>query len=137
MNSLLAEDTISTQSIYELFRSAFMRVELDDDGDVRVHTENGPRIWVLVDDKRFHLRLLCSYRFDSEATEYQKMEFANKLNDSMVMVRFAVDGDSLIVDYYLSYEEGILPYHIVSGVRRMSKIVTSAIAENDVQNIII
>ncbi|HEX8550727.1 MAG TPA: YbjN domain-containing protein [Abditibacteriaceae bacterium] len=137
MSTLLTEDAVSNESIFELFRSAFMRVELDDDGDVRVHTENGPRIWVLVDSNRHHLRFLCSYRFDSEATEYQKMEFANKLNDTVVMVRFAIDGDSLVVDYYLSYEEGILPYHIVAGVRRMSKIVTSAIAENDVQNIVL
>jgi hypothetical protein len=137
MNTPIPEDEVTKQAIFDLFQTAYMKVSWDDDGDVRVHSESGPRVCIIVDEERKHLRFLCFYRFDSEATEFQKLQFVNTLNDTMLMLRFALDGDSMLIDYYISFEEGVLPYQVVSAARRMSKIAVSAIAEHDVENIVL
>ncbi len=133
---LIREDEVATARLHALFKAAFMKAELDDDGDLRVGTEGGPRVWVLINDGRKMLRFMALYAFVEGTPDDQKLELVNAMNDNLIMVRFAVSGESLTADYYLSYEEGILPYQIVHSLRAMARVVTNALAEYDTRNIV-
>ena len=55
---------------------------------------------------------------------------ANKLNDSLILVRFAVGGKDLWFDYNLLYEGGLSTFTILNTYKQFASICEEVIAEN-------
>lgn len=134
---ILAEDEVTSDNVARLFKRAFMRTIIDEDGDVRVETDAGPKVLISLDEDRKLLKFTTIYGLKDSATEAEKLAFVNKMNDDMIFVRFCVaDADMLVADYFLPYEQGITAYQIVLTVRLFSRIVPAAIQTCDEDDLV-
>ena len=134
---IVPESQVNVERLRNLFTDALLKAEIDKDGDVKVITELGTRVFVSVDDKRKLLKFLSMYRFRKGARDSDKLKLVNTLNDEVVFSRFSVLGKDLLVsDYFLSYEAGILPFQIVNSLRWFSRVTVGAIREYDTDNLV-
>ncbi len=133
----VSESEVSIERLYELFDSAYMECELDEDGDLRVVTDSGPRIFLSLHEPNKLIRFMAFYKFREECAEYDKLLFVNALNDDIVFIRFSLNGtDTLIADYYLPYARGTSPFHIVNAAKLMGRVITSGIRQHDTNNLL-
>lgn len=130
---ILAEDEVTTSNLAQMFKRAFLKTDLDKDGDLRVHTD-GPRVVVTVDQDKKLLKFMAVYGVKESARLELKHAFANKMNDEIIFVRFSVPRtrpDMLVADYFLPFEEGIPTFQIVSALRLFARAVPGAIRTCD------
>jgi hypothetical protein len=78
-SKVLTEDEVTIPILKEIIESAFRKAILDNDGDLIVHTDNGPRVIMTVDKDRKLIRFLLIY--DNESG-WLKAEHTNRMNDS-------------------------------------------------------
>lgn len=133
----VGESEVSIERLYELFDGAYMECDLDEDGDLRVVTDSGPRIFLSLHEPNKLIRYMAFYKFREEAAEYDKLLFVNALNDDIVFIRFSLNGaDTLIADYYLPYARGSSPFHIINAAKLMGRVITSGIRQHDTNNLL-
>lgn len=93
-------------------------------------------------DVRENIKLLgysTYFPIKKSASLSQKYALANKMNDSLVMVRFSIfedDPETLIADYHLSFENGISAFQVIATLRMFSRLVERAIRENDEDDLV-
>ena len=130
---VLGEDEVTTSNLAQIFKRAFLKTDLDEDGDLRVHTD-GPRVMVTVDQDKKLLKFMAVYGVKESARLEMKHAFVNKMNDDIIFGRFSIpeaQPDVLIADYFLPFEEGIPAFQIVSALRWFGKVVPGAISQCD------
>ncbi len=128
---VLEESEVTIPRLTQIFKSAFFKATVDGDGDLMVQTA-GPKVWVKIEEKRKLLSFTSLYGLKESAAEKLKLDLVNKMNDQVILARFSVARpDLLLADYFLPYEEGILPFQIVSAVRLFGQIVPGAIRASD------
>ena len=133
----VGESEVSIERLYELFDGAYMECDLDEDGDLRVVTDSGPRIFLSLHEPNRLIRYMAFYKFREESIEYDKLVFVNALNDDIVFIRFSLNGtDTLIADYYLPYSRGASPFHIINSAKLMGRVITSGIRQHDTNNLL-
>ena len=135
---VLLEDEVTTSNLHQLFKRAFFKTSLDGDGDVVVQTD-GPRVVVIVNQQNKLIKFMCLGGFKESVGLETKHAFINKLNDEIILGRFAVPENRpelWIADYYLPYEEGVPAFQIVSVLRLVSRIVPSALRTSDGNDIV-
>ncbi len=131
----LGEEEVTIEHLHEVFDAAYMECDLDDDSDLRIASDAGPRIFLSLHEGAKMLRLVTLYRLREEVTEVEKIRLVNTINADMVLVRFAVsEGEMLVADYYLPYTRGISAFQIINTVKLMGRIVLSALRQHDVDN---
>ena len=131
----LEEDEVSIERLQELFDAAYMDCGLDDDGDLRIATDAGPRVFVSLHEGAKMVRMMALYRLRDDVLEDEKFRLVNRMNDDMILVRFSVsDGEMLVADYYLPYTRGVSAFQIINTVKLMGRIVVSALRQHDVDN---
>lgn len=125
---VLTEDEVTIPILKEIIESAFLKAILDNDGDLIVHTDNGPRVIMTVDKDRKLIRFLLIY--DNESG-WLKAEHTNRMNDSCIFARFSVPdrGDVITIDYYLPFEGGVTAYQLISALRILARVVPAVIHE--------
>jgi hypothetical protein len=132
-----AEWEVSMQRVFELFEAAYIECELDEDNDIKVVTDSGPRLFVSQDETNKLLRYLSFYRFRPDIDELAKLRFINALNDDVIFVRFSLgNGDTLVADYYLPYGRGIVPFHIVNTAKLVGRVIITAIRQHDADDLL-
>lgn len=133
----MGESEVSIERLYELFDGAYMECDLDEDGDLRIVTDSGPRIFLSLHEPNRLIRYMAFYKFREESIEYDKLVFVNALNDDIVFIRFSLNGtDTLIADYYLPYSRGASPFHIINSAKLMGRVITSGIRQHDTNNLL-
>ena len=133
----VGESEVSIERLYELFDGAYMECDLDEDGDLRIVTDSGPRIFLSLHEPNRLIRYMAFYKFREETIEYDKLVFVNALNDDIVFIRFSLNGvDTLIADYYLPYSRGASPFHIINSAKLMGRVITSGIRQHDTNNLL-
>jgi len=99
MMDLISAENLTVQALRDIFEAAMFDTHLDSDGDLVV--TDGYKIIVTPHGGRF-IRFLTMFRLDEEATRDSRLELANRINDSLILVRASVNSDRiLILDYYL------------------------------------
>ena len=129
---IIREEDVSSTTLSTLFKRAFLKSRIDDDGDLIVETD-GPRIFVIVDTGKKFIKFMTLFSF-KQGTLSQKYQFVNKMNDDFVFSRFSVpehNEDTLVADYYLSYSEGVPAFQVVNSLRYFSRVVPGAIRASD------
>ena len=134
---LIPETEVTMEKLKSLFDQSFFVTAIDEDGDLAVSTADS-RVYL---DVRPAIKLIgysMYYSLNSSASGPLALALANRVNDSLVMVRFSLlkgEPHTMVADYHLSFEGGVLPFQIVSTLRTFTGIATRAIREYDEDNL--
>ncbi len=128
-NKILKDEEVTVDAIEALFKAAAVETDRDDDGDL-VLLNNGIPTFVGIDVERKLLSFYVIWGLKTKLSAEDKRAFANKLNDNLILVRFAVTGKDLWFDYNFLYEGGISTFTLVNTYRHFSSICEEVIAEN-------
>ncbi|ADV64153.1 signal transduction inhibitor [Isosphaera pallida ATCC 43644] len=133
----VAESEVDAFLLQKFFRAAFLKTEIDDDGDLRVYSDFGCRVYLNVDPDRKLVRFTSVYGLREDASEEDKLRLVNTLNDKVILARFSMpQSDALMADYYLLYEEGLIPYQVVHTFRQFARVVVQSLREYDVEDLV-
>ncbi|HEY9750269.1 MAG TPA: YbjN domain-containing protein [Allocoleopsis sp.] len=136
-SDILPENQVTRETLQRCFKSAFLKTEIDEDGDLRVQSDFGIHPFVMIDEDRKLIKFMSLFSLKENIPEEDKLKLVNKLNDDVILVRFSVNQpDLLVADYYLFYEEGISTYQIIHTFKRFAKITVQAIEEHDTEDLL-
>ena len=135
---IIAENIVTPETIRDIFRRAYFSTTLDDDGDVRVETDD-PIVFVSINANNKLLKYTTVYAFRETTSMEPKLAFVNRMNDELIFCRFSVpedEPDLLMADYYLPFGEGVPAFQIVSALRLFARVVPRAIHDCDENDIV-
>jgi hypothetical protein len=136
-SGFLEEGNITIPMLCDVFRRAFYRTSLDDDGDIRVQT-NGPLILVSIDTNKHLIKFMTIYGLKAGPLQ-SKIAFANRMNAAFILARFFIPSQNeelIIADYFIPFDAGLAEFSIISSVRMFEKIVISGISNYDTDNLV-
>ena len=137
MTKIIPENEISLARLQEIFEAAFVENDIDGDGDLVVRTETNIRIFIGLSSANKLIRFTALYALEETATNESKVALANALNDAIVFVRFSVSQSAaLVCDYYLPYNGGVNPLHIVTVLRLFNRIILPSLSEHDTSGLV-
>jgi hypothetical protein len=118
---VIHEDDVSTDALLQLFRRAFLKAKIDDDGDVYITDGLDFPIWVAVD---FEQRLIRFFTFmqREEARPFTEAA-ANYANATVVLPTFHVRcdrKDRLSSHYVMTFADGVIDTHVITAARRFA-----------------
>ena len=114
------EDDPMIAALNELFKRAFFKTKIDEDGDLYVTGGLEVPIWVRVDADRKLITFFTFMHRDLDAHPPFTEALANYLNTTVTLPSFYVvasEPDRLYATYHASYEDGILESHVVGMAR--------------------
>jgi len=131
MSEMLRDDEVTVDRIEALAKQAFISADRDKDDDL-VLRDGGLNTFVKVDTDRKMITFFTIWPLRSRFSLDDKLQYVNGLNDSMILVRFAVPKpDMLWCDYQFLYEGGITPFNIINAYKRFVSVCRGAVAEDD------
>jgi hypothetical protein len=122
---------VTKEMLHDLMEAAYMSVSYDGDGDVIV--KEVYNIWLFPDNEGRRIWLMSSFRTKPEKSDAERLEYVNRVNDSLAMIRAFVKqgGAGIGFDYYIPVEGGITKQAIVLTVRTFARVLQSAIAQDN------
>jgi len=133
---VIPESEVTPERLTQLFRRALLSAEVDKDNDVRVE-EGGVKVFVRVDKSRKLLVFLGAWHLKEQVSMEDKLRLMNRWNDDLIFVRFCVPkDDTLWCDYFLPYEGGVCPRHVLAAYRLFHKVMTGAPTTQDPDDIV-
>lgn len=134
-SDFIHEDQFELGTLIALFRRVMLSFEIDADSLV-VETESA-HVRVMIDTDRKILVMRTLYRFRDSSDHEARLRLANRLNASLILVRFSVvDDDMLYADYCLLYQRGLPAFHIVNSLRRFALVACNGLRECDSEDLI-
>jgi len=128
----LAENEVSIKSLVDCFSSAFMKV-LDVEEDSFWVAGDSLKTKVSLDEKRKYLRLSILFQLSGNITSDIAAVQCNKVNDDYIVIRFSsvqVEGSQCVLStYYMTYEEGLIAFHLVKMVKKFEQFTVDALRE--------
>lgn len=134
----IPEDEVTISNLQSLFDRAFFNTYIDGDGDLVVK-DGEHNIFLSVMENTKLLAYFSYFRIREATPLHQKLNLVNKINDSVVMVRFSIqerNPDTLMVDYYLPFEGGVSASQIISTLRVYERIINVVMHIYDEDDII-
>ena len=121
MAEVMNEDDVSTEALLQLFRRAFLKAKIDDDGDVYITDGLDFPIWVAVDVEQ---RLIRFFTFMEREEDRPFTEAAaNYANATVVLPTFHVRcdrKDRLSSHYVMTFADGVIDTHVITAARRFA-----------------
>jgi hypothetical protein len=118
--TIIPEDEVSVERLDDLFRRAFFKTKIDEDGDLYITAGLEFPIWIRVDAERKLITFFTYMRRDPDAYPPFTEALANHLNTTVTLPSFYVvasEPDKLYATYHASYEDGIMESHVVGMAR--------------------
>jgi hypothetical protein len=118
---VINEDDVSTEALLQLFRRAFLKAKIDDDGDVYITDGLDFPIWVAVDNNQ-RLSRFFTFMQRKEARPFTAAE-ANHANAPVVLPTFHVrcdHKDRLSSHYVMTFADGVIDTHVITAARRFA-----------------
>jgi hypothetical protein len=135
MTAVLTDREVDVEHIEQLFKAAFLRAERDKDGDLVVR-EDGVNTFIRVDAEKKMITFFSMWGLRTRFSEADKLRFANKLNDELILVRFVVPRPNVLwCDYQFLFEGGITPFQLVNSYKRFVGVCRGA-AQRDTADMI-
>jgi hypothetical protein len=123
---VIPESDVTAQALQRLFESAFLDCTIDADGDLRVE-DAGIITYVILDPDKKILTLHSQWGLKESASEFSKLQYANRMNDTLVLVRFYIPKPTtLACDLQMVYEGGLLPLQLMKTYRRFINVCQGA-----------
>ena len=130
MDQLVTPDNLSRELLAEVFEAAYLDVSYDSDGDLVVR--DGFRIFVLPAKHKRWIKLWALFRSKEGAGHLAKLQFANRVNDELVIVRAAVNGSGgFSFEHYIHVDGGISRKNIVMATKMFMSCVSSVGEKDD------
>ncbi len=139
ISAQILEKDVSVSTIQQLFKNAFMKTSLDSDGDLWVEVENNFKVMIHVDSSRKLIQYRLAFGFKKAGLDTKKLILVNKMNDNVIMARFSIpesNSSTLVVDYFLPFEEAIPSFQIVSAIRLLTGVSTRALRNYDKEDLL-
>lgn len=137
MTEIITPDDMSIEKIYGIFQAAYMKPELDSDGDVRVKGPSGIRQIISVETEKQLLKFMSIFGLKENRNREEKLELVNRLNENVVFSRFSMPQDDvLLADYFIAYEEGVMPLQIMNSLQWFDKVTIGAIRAYDESDLV-
>jgi len=128
----LSESEVSIKSLIDVFDSAFVKVSDETDESFWVQGGN-LKTKIRIDEKRKYLRFSIVYQLAVKPTLAEATRLANIINGEYLFIRFTAyesEGDILLAsDYYMTYEEGLVCFHLIKIAKRFEELTVEAIRE--------
>ena len=118
--TIIQEDAVSIATLDELFKRAFYKTKIDDEGDLYVTGGLEVPIWIRVDAERKLITFFTYVCRDLNEHPPFTEALANHLNTTVTLPSFYVvasEPDRLSAVYHASYEDGIIESHVVGMAR--------------------
>lgn len=134
----LDEDEVSGTSIAQTFRRAYLKTELDSEGDVRISADTITVIASLDRDNKL-IRFWSMMAIRDNTDDSDILEFVNRVNQRVIFVRFWKPADTsklVVADYHLPYENGLPRFQVVAAFRLLARVVPAAVQALDNDDII-
>lgn len=136
---LIDKNDFNNQSLYEVYKNAYMSPEQADDGDIRLNVDDINMRARALEDRPF-LVLSTGFGLKEDATREQVLEFCNRLNDKMIMIRCCypegVAEPMIYIDHFTMTEGGITGEEIVALTHRFVKVIRDGFSDHDTDGII-
>jgi hypothetical protein len=140
MQDFIEEKEVTLQLLEELFQHARYEASINDDGNFMVLAETAlVSVDVLTGENQRFIRFTSMYKMREGIQLDQKIGFANRLNNQVILSRFSIletDYAGMNVEYFLPFWGGISSYHIVAAFRMFVYVYTSVPSAMDSENLI-
>ncbi|MBM4043053.1 MAG: hypothetical protein FJ290_31575 [Planctomycetes bacterium] len=134
--ALVPEEQVNTHTLMPFLKAAFLKCEVLADGALKVEDE-GMKTLIKVDPAKKLVAIFSLWSLKAGFSEAEKLSLANRLNKTLIIVRFHVhEATVLVCDYQFSYENGIRPSTFVGAYRLFAKVVKGAVMTQDPDRII-
>jgi hypothetical protein len=131
MNTI-SESDVSIKSLINIFESAYLKV-IDVADDLFWVKCDKLKVKITIDEKRKFILLRIVYALAVRISVSDAMRIVNKVNDEYNLIRFSsfeYDNDSLVTsDYFMTYENGLIPYHLIHMTKTFEKYTVVALTE--------
>jgi hypothetical protein len=128
-DELIHPEEVSSASLKQLFDEAYMETSIDSDGDVRIKDKYSCFLRPDADGKM--VAVYAIFGVNESAQPAAKLEFVNRVNDQVKLIRASVMGDGrFFFDYYISVDGGITKRAVVMVVRRFLSCIEAAMAQD-------
>jgi hypothetical protein len=125
---------VKSETLKQLFDDAYMEVAVDSDGDIMIKDKYSCFIRPDADGK-----MIVAYAIfgaNPAAAQAGKLEFVNRVNDSVKLIRASVMTDGrYFLDYYIPVDGGVTKRAIVMAAKRFLSCIDAAMAQ-DTDNVV-
>ena len=129
-DQLIRPEQVSPEMLKQLFVDAFMDATIDKDGDVLLVETY--RSYVVPGNENRWVRVYAVFGANQEALLEDKMDFVNRVNAELVIVRAYLDTTGrFILERYIPAEGGITERALVLAVRRFHRLLEAAIRKDE------
>lgn len=132
---IVTADSMSMPQLKSVLEAAMFTVSEESNGDLVVN-DRGKTIVRLAKDR---IWLACFFRFKDDVPMLSKLELANRLNDSIIIVRSAVpshETNELELDYDILLSGGVTKAAIVAAIKRFIDTSSSGVVKYDTDDIV-
>ncbi len=134
--AVVPEDEVNAQALLPFLKAAFLKCEVMGDGAIKVE-EDGIKTFIKVDPSKKLIAVFSLWRVKAAYPDAAKLGFVNRLNKTLIVVRFHIhNATTLVCDYQFPYENGIRPSTLVGAYRLFAKVVKGAVLTQDPDRII-
>lgn len=127
--------SLSVARLKAIYDAAFMHTEIDSDGDLRVEEVLGCYVIPAKPCERISLNSRIKAREGS--TRQQRLEFVNRFNDEIAVVRACVNkSGNFTFDYYVPIDGGISPKALVLATKFFLKAIAGGIRACDTEDVV-
>jgi len=126
-------ETLSNESLKEVFDAAMMDTAVDGDGDLVVHDQYPVLVTV---GPNGCIRFASVFGLREHSDPAMRFELVNRINGKRIIIRASVhEDDILLIDWYLPTRGGIGKKTVVLALRKFEELIAS-IGEEDTDDII-
>jgi hypothetical protein len=121
---------ISKEMLQSVYENAYMETSFDADGDLKVKETYSAYILPQADGKR--IRLMCQFRTNPKSSAQDRINFANKINDKLILIRAYVLENGIVgFDYYIVVEGGTTKRNIIMTTKLFHTLLDGAIQQDE------
>ena len=126
---ILKPEDVNSAVLKEMFDDAYMETSIDTDGDVKIKEKYS--CYLRPDPDGRLIAVYAIFGSQENATEQDKLDYVNRVNDKVKLIRASVMGDGrYFFDYYVPVDGGITRKGIVLAVRRFLSTIEAAMSED-------
>ena len=122
MGQIMDEHDVTTDALLALFRRAFLKAHVDDDGDVYITDGTDVPVWVRIDSEQRLIQFFTYMRRNIDQPPFTAAD-ANHVNATVVVPAFYVRSDQkdrLCSHYVMTYVDGVIDVHVITAARRFA-----------------
>lgn len=130
---MLHPSSITVATLRRIFDDAYFETEVDSDGDLIVRDRF--HLYVLPHGGGSKLRLLALFGARPHAEHLAKLRLVNKINDTLAIVRAAINSrGAFCFDHYINVDGGLPARNLVIAVKDFNSVIEE-VAELDNEDV--